>query len=68
MKKGDLCYLNNPDHQSGKLINQGHGYIWLYARESNNPVLAYFTSFATGEAKVFFRNEMQPTKKEQTND
>lgn len=65
MKKGDLCYLTNPDHQSGKLINQGHGYIWVYARESNNPAMAYFTSFATGEAKVFYPKEMQLLNKEQ---
>lgn len=68
MKKGDLCYLSDPDHQSEKLINQGHGYIWVYAHEAINQSMAYFTSLATGEGNLFYLIEMQLLNKEQPND
>ena len=67
-KKGDLCYLANPDRHSREHIDKGDGYLWMYTLESGNLSMGYFTSLATGHTEIFFLHEMQPTKKEQTND
>lgn len=64
-KKGDLCYLANPDRYSREHIAKGDGYLWMYTLESGNLRMGYFTSLGTGKTEIFFLHEMQPTKKEQ---
>jgi hypothetical protein len=60
MKKGDLYYLAHPDEQSqGKVIREGHGYIWAYARESGSPSGSHYVSLATGVEFYFYFPEMQ---------